>query len=244
MSTRIAVVTGATRGIGRGLFQRLAAAGCVVASTYHRDEEAAEGFRVLAKQAGIDSVLSKVDVADLPSLQAFIQNVMERFGRVDYLINNVGVDDFQQVYDLTLEDWRRSQDVILNAPFVLMKAVLPRMRLQRFGRIVNIGASSNNYFGGVRNAAAFGVHKAALAVLTRTVALEELGHGITVNMVSPGSTAGAGILPEEERIPISRIPLGRRVSVEEVVHAIMYFLSDSATGVTGQVLAINGGLST
>jgi 3-oxoacyl-[acyl-carrier protein] reductase len=88
------------------------------------------------------------------------------------------------------------------------------------------------------------VHKAALAIFTKTLALEEISYGITSNMVSPGSTAKAGILMEEERIPLSRIPLGRRASIEEVTDAIMYFLSDSATGVTGQLIGVNGGQST
>jgi 2-hydroxycyclohexanecarboxyl-CoA dehydrogenase len=101
--------------------------------------------------------------------------------------------------------------------------------------------------GSLRGAAglgAFGIHKAALTVLTKTLALEEIGNGITVNMVAPGSTQGAGALPEEARLPVKNIPLGRRVTVDEVVGAILYFLSDTAAGVTGQCLGINGGLST
>ena len=110
--------------------------------------------------------------------------------------------------------------------------------------MLNIGASSKDYYKGAPGLAAFGVHKTALMVLTKTLALEEIGNGITVNMVAPGSTAGAGTLPEEERIPISSIPLGRRVLVEEVVDAVMYFLTDSANSVTGQFLGVNAGLST
>ena len=110
--------------------------------------------------------------------------------------------------------------------------------------IINIGASSKDYYKGAPELAAFGIHKAALMVLTKMVAMEEIGNGITVNMVAPGSTDGAGTLPENERIPISSIPLGRRVLVEEVVDAVMYFLSDSANSVTGQVLGVNAGLST
>jgi 3-oxoacyl-[acyl-carrier protein] reductase len=177
-------------------------------------------------------------------LDGFINRVIEKFGRIDYLINNVGVDDFNYLYDLSFEDWRISQDIILNAPFYLSKLVLPIMRGQLFGRIVNIGASSKDYYKGAPGIGAFGVHKAALTVLTKTLALEEIKHGITVNMVAPGSTSDAGINPEEIRIPINDIPIGRRVYVEEVVEAIMYFLSDHASAVTGQFIGVNGGLST
>jgi 3-oxoacyl-[acyl-carrier protein] reductase len=90
----------------------------------------------------------------------------------------------------------------------------------------------------------FGVHKAALEVLTKTVALEEIAHGITVNMVAPGSTEGAGTLREEERIPVARIPLGRRVGLGEVADAVLYFFSERSGATTGQFLGVNGGLST
>jgi NAD(P)-dependent dehydrogenase (short-subunit alcohol dehydrogenase family) len=244
MNKRVAVVTGATRGIGKGIFRRLLREGHSVATIHHRDENAAEVLRQEAIQAGVACIVKNLDVSQLAALPRFIEEVQEQFGRVDFLINNVGIDDFNSVYELSLDDWRKSQDIILNAPFVLMKAVLPLMRRNGFGRIVNIGASSNDYLKGARNAGAFGVHKAALSVLTKTVAVEEMAHGITVNMVAPGSTAGAGILEEKDRIPVSAMPLGRRVSVDEVVAAVMYFLSEEAGAVTGQVLGVNGGMST
>jgi 3-oxoacyl-[acyl-carrier protein] reductase len=88
------------------------------------------------------------------------------------------------------------------------------------------------------------VHKGALSLLTKSLALEEIANGITVNMVAPGSTKDAGGSPEERRIPVGSIPLGRRVEIDEVVEAVMYFLSDNAAGVTGQCIGVNGGLST
>lgn len=133
---------------------------------------------------------------------------------------------------------------LINAAFLLSRLALAPMRAQGFGRIINIGASSKNYLSGQGEAGAFGVHKAALLVLTRTLALEEMANGITVNMVAPGSTKDAGTIPEAQRIPIAHIPLGRRVEIHEVVEAVMYFLSDLAGSVTGQCLGVNGGLST
>lgn len=241
---RIAIITGATRGIGLGIFRRLASEGVGVATLYHRDEEAALRFEGEARQAGIPYLAQKVDARDFAALERFVVNIVAAFGRVDYLINNVGVDMFKPVFETTLDEWRLSQDIILNAPFVLAKSALSVMREHGFGRIVNIGASSKDYFKGAPGLGPFGVHKAALAILTKTLALEEIRNGITVNMVAPGSTAEAGTNPEEKRIPVSQIPIGRRVAIDEVVDAVMYFLSDRAACVTGQFIGVNGGLST
>ncbi len=244
MTTRSAIVTGATRGIGHGIFLNLARQGCNVATVYHKDETAAVQFKKSAEQFDVRYAIDKIDIRDLAALDEFVARTVRQFGAIDYLVNNVGIDDSRPIHDLSLDEWRRSQDIILNAPFVLCKAVLPFMRAQGFGRIVNIGASSRDYLKGAAGLAPFGVHKAALSVLTKTLALEEIGHGITVNMVAPGSTAGAGTLPEEDRIAISTIPFGRRVLVDEVVAAVMYFLADSSASVTGQFIGVNGGLST
>ncbi len=244
MENRTAIITGATRGIGRGIFRRLAAQRCNVATIYHKDEELARRFEEEAKESGIQYMIERIDVRELVTLAEFAAAVSQKFRRIDYLINNIGIDNSKNIYDLSLDEWRLSQDIILNAPFVMSKAVLPFMRRQKFGRIVNIGASSRDYSKGAQGMGAYGVHKAALNVFTRTLALEEVKHGITVNMVAPGSTDGAGDLPEEERIPVSNIPLGRRVLIEEIVDAVMYFLNDSAKAVTGQYIGVNGGLST
>ncbi len=243
-SGRAAIVTGGTRGIGKGICRALISRGVRVATLYHQDEESARAFSREAEATGIPFRIARVDVADFGGLEAFVRSTVEAFGRLDYLVNNVGVHLFKRIGDLSLEEWRLSQETILNAPFVLSRLVLPAMRERRFGRIVNIGASSKNYLQGAPEMGAFGIHKAALTVLTKTLGLEEIPSGITVNMVAPGSTQGAGDVPEEQRIPISRIPLGRRVEIGEIIEAVMYFLSEQSSGVTGQCLGVNGGLST
>jgi NAD(P)-dependent dehydrogenase (short-subunit alcohol dehydrogenase family) len=244
MGSKVAIITGATRGIGNGLFHALAEQGVGVATTFHADEASAQRFSADALRYGIAHHVERLDVRDFTRLPAFVEAVAARLGRVDYAINNVGYDDWDTIHDITFESWHYCQDIVLNAPFVLSKAVLPLMRRQGYGRIVNIGAASRDYFKGAPGCGAFGIHKAALTVLTRTLALEEAANGITVNMVAPGTTNGAGTLPEEMRVPVASIPIGRRVEVREVVGAILYLLSDAAAAVTGQVLAVNGGLST
>lgn len=241
---RAAIVTGATRGIGRGLFERLIAAGVSVATVYHRDDKAAREFEIKASEARVDCLIEKIDVTDHEGMECFVNRVAEQFGRIDYLVNNVGGDTFKTIYDMTMDEWFESQNLILNAPVFLCKMVLPHMRGQGFGRIVNIGASSKNYLQGAAGLSPFSIQKAALTVFTRTLALEEISHGITVNMVAPGSTRDAGGKPEAERLPVSAIPIGRRVEITEVVEPVMYFLSDAASAVTGQVIGVNGGMST
>jgi NAD(P)-dependent dehydrogenase (short-subunit alcohol dehydrogenase family) len=241
---RTALVTGGTRGIGRGIVRQLIAAGVRVATVYHEDESAARALIREGEDVGVHPLVARINVADFGPLEAFVNKTLQAFGRLDYLVNSVGVDIFKPIRDLSFEEWRLSQDVILNAAFHLCRLALAPMRAQRFGRIVNIGASSKDYLHGQAGMGAFGVHKAALTVLTKTLAVEEIAHGITVNMVAPGSTRGAGTLPESQRIPIGQIPLGRRVEIDEIAAAVMYFLSDLAASVTGQCLAVNGGLST
>lgn len=244
MKNRVAVITGATKGIGKGLFIRLAEAGVNTATVYHEDEKAAEEFAEIAQKMNIRYHIEKFDVCDIVKLPIYINNIYEEFGRIDYLINNVGLNVYKTIHDCSLKEWEKAQDIILNVPFQLMKLVIPVMRRQKFGRIVNIGASSNDYLKGVAGVGPFGVHKAALTVLTKTLALEEIKYGITVNMVAPGSTEKAGTIPEGDRIPISNIPIGRRIEIEEVVESIMFFLADNVGGITGQFIGVNGGLST
>jgi 3-oxoacyl-[acyl-carrier protein] reductase len=238
------IITGATRGIGKGIFERLSTEEINFATVYHNDDVAADALAKSCHDKNIDYIIEKIDITDFKQIQSFTDKVYQKFGRIDYLINNVGTDIFKTIMDTTWEDWKKSQDINLNAPFVLCKSVLPVMRKQNYGRIINIGGSSKDYMKGVPGFGPFAVHKAALTVLTKTLALEEIKHGITVNMVAPGSTKNAGTNPEEKRIPVSQIPIGRRIEIEEVVEAIMYFLSDKAGSTTGQFIGVNGGLST
>jgi NAD(P)-dependent dehydrogenase (short-subunit alcohol dehydrogenase family) len=238
------IITGATRGIGKGLFDRLSSEPFNFATIYHSDDKSADFLKNECIKRNIDNIIEKLDVKDFEKVQSFVDNVANKFGRVDYLVNNIGTDIFKTIYETTFEDWKKSQDIILNAPFILCKAVLPIMRHQQFGRIINIGASSKDYLKGAAGLGPFAIHKAALTVLTKTLALEEIKYGITVNMVAPGSTKDAGTNPEEKRISVSQIPIGRRVDIDEVVEAILYFLSDKSGSTTGQFIGVNGGLST
>lgn len=174
MTERVAIITGATKGIGHGIAERLIARGVNIAAIYHQDDEAANRLKKEGEAAGVRTLIAKHDVFAFSELEGFAALVLKEFGRIDYLINNVGIDIFKSMADLTFSEWRQSQDIILNAPFVLSKSVLPAMRRQGYGRIVNIGASSRDYLKGVPGLMAFGVHKRALTLFTKSLALEEI----------------------------------------------------------------------
>ena len=139
MTNPVAIITGGTRGIGRALALRLAKRGATVATLFHRDEQAALELSSEFERLGAKLHVCRFDVRDFDRLRSFAQEVVSKFGRVDYLVNNVGVDVFKTIDAVSLEEWRMAQEVILNAPLVLTKEILPFMRKQRFGRIVMLG---------------------------------------------------------------------------------------------------------
>lgn len=240
-ANKVAIITGATHGIGLKLAEKLFEKGVNIATIYKSNEDQANNLRNLLESK---CIIIKGDILDKNNLKILVEKTLIKWNRIDFLVNNIGTDISKEIFDLTEEEWIKSQEVILNVPFRLVKLCLPIMRKQNFGRIINMGASSKNYMIGQAGLAPFGINKAALNILTKTLALEEIKYGITVNMVAPGSTAESGVNKEEDRIPISNIPIGRRLTREEISDGIMYFLSENSRGVTGQFLGINGGCST
>ena len=242
-SSKVAIITGATHGIGLRLAERLAEQGVHIATIYRSKDDQAKSLQSYLEQKGVESLILKGDITHPDSCRNLVNAVYERWGSIDFLVNNIGADKWSTVFELSEEDWLQSEELLLNVPFRMMKECMPYMRKQAFGRIINVGASSKNYLKGQAGLAPFGVFKGALNILSQTVALEEISHGITVNVVAPGSTAEAGTNKEEDRIPVSRIPIGRRITREEVTEAMLYFLSEQAASVTGQFIGVNGGCS-
>jgi NAD(P)-dependent dehydrogenase (short-subunit alcohol dehydrogenase family) len=240
---RVAVITGATHGIGLRLAERLAERGVKIATIYKFHDDQAKAFETDIKGLGSDCIVLKGDIRNTDILTAMIDQTVAKWGRIDFLVNNVGIDISDRISSLSEEDWLKSQEIILNVPFRTVKRCLPVMQRQQFGRIITMGASSKNYLLGQAGLAPFGVNKGALRIFTETLALEEIKNGITVNMVAPGSTADAGSLKEEDRLPVQSIPIGRRITRDEVTEAILYFLSENAGSVTGQYIGVNGGCS-
>jgi len=242
-SGKTALITGATHGIGLRLAERLSEKGVKISTIYRNNDDQANSLKKIIENNGSESYIIKGDILDKNNIKTLIDSTVNEWNRIDFLINNIGIDIAKEIYYLSEEEWIMSQEIMLNVPFRTIKLCLPIMRKQKFGRIINMGASSRNYMKGQFGLSPFGINKAALTILTQTLALEEIKNGITSNMVAPGSTADSGVNKEEDRIPISQIPIGRRIARDEVVDGILFFLSENANSVTGQFLGINGGCS-
>jgi NAD(P)-dependent dehydrogenase (short-subunit alcohol dehydrogenase family) len=238
---KVAVVTGAAQGIGNAIARGLAAEGArMVVADLNRAEEAAEEFE--------DGVGLAVDVADEAQVERMAREVVERCGRIDILVNNAGLYASLQMRPFTeipVEEWRQVMDVNVLSMFLTTRAVVPRMREQGGGRIVNI--SSGTPFRGVPFLLHYVTSKGAIVALTRALA-KELGRDeVLVNCVAPGFTMSDGVREHPEVIEalrdvsVSSRTLQRDQEPEDVVGAVVYLCGPGATFVTGQTIVIDGG---
>jgi 3-oxoacyl-[acyl-carrier protein] reductase len=241
LSGRVAIVTGASRGIGRGVALALAAAGArvvAVARSTHADETVAaieaEGFEGLAVSA---------DVTQAADVERMAAAALETFGRIDILVNNAGITRDQLLLRMKREDWDAVLATNLTAAFGCTQAVLKTMLKERRGRLIFIGSVVGQT--GNAGQANYAASKAGLIGFARSLAREVASRNITANVVAPGliETDMTRVLAADTRADWSqRIPLGRLGRVEDVAAAVCFLASDAASYITGQVLAVNGGM--
>jgi 3-oxoacyl-[acyl-carrier protein] reductase len=241
---RVAIVTGAARGIGAVTVGAFAREGARVAAL-DVDGAGLDASVAALTARGADVVGLKTDVTSATDLQAAVQRVLTRWDRVDVLVNNAGGFAAMRALEDTSEaEWDAILRSNLTSAFLASKAVLPTMKRQRAGRIVNL-ASVVARGGAVRVPAHYAAAKAGVIALTRMLALEVAADGITVNAVAPGTTATDRVLaartPEETARVAAAIPLGRLGQPAEIADAILFLASDAAQFVTGAVLDVNGG---
>jgi 3-oxoacyl-[acyl-carrier protein] reductase len=239
----VAVVTGGTRGIGLAIAHRLAADGFDLMVTYRGDEEAATAANTSLSGTGRRIEMFAGDVSISDQAGALIEQVMEKFGRIDALINNAGITRDTLIMRMSEEDWDAVLSTNLKGAFLCAKAAIRPMLRQRSGRIVNI----TSVVGLVGNAgqANYASAKAGLIGLTKSLAKEVGSRGITVNAVAPGfiETRLTDVLPAElKEMLLKQTPLGRFGSPEDVAGAVSFLVSDNAAFVTGHVLTVDGGL--
>jgi NAD(P)-dependent dehydrogenase (short-subunit alcohol dehydrogenase family) len=239
--TKVALVTGAARGIGLATAKRFLAEGWRVALL---DIDAATLKAAVASLANPEPTLALVcDVSDARQVAASMAGVAEHFGRLDALVNNAGVAVFAAMMDTSDEDWGRVLAVNLTGPFLCTKAAVPLMREHGGGTIVNITSISAVRASTLRSA--YGTSKAGLAHLTKQLAVELASSGIRVNAVAPGpvdtAMAKAVHTPEIRADYHDAIPLNRYGLEAELAEAIFFLSSDRASYITGQVLAVDGG---
>ena len=242
--SRVALVTGGTRGIGRAVTERLADSGVDVAAAYATDCVAAESVRQRCEKAGARVTLHRVDVGDPNSCRRLVDEVVDQHGQLDYLVNNAGAVTEQRYGDITIDSWQQHLAVNLSAAFFLSQAAMGAMIERRFGRIVNIGSVSATMGSSVQ--IPYAAAKSGLIGLTRSTARAVARKGITVNYVIPGSfdtDLSEGLALTARDVVTSMIPVGRWGRPEELAHAVTFLLDDLASYITGTVLTVDGGMS-
>jgi 3-oxoacyl-[acyl-carrier protein] reductase len=241
LALQVALVTGASRGIGRAIALRLAQDGYAVIGTATTDAGAQTVSEALAGFSGSRGI--RLDVTDAAGIEAALQSLLAAQGGLHVLVNNAGITRDTLAMRMKDDDWDAVQDTNLKAVFRLSRAVLRPMMKQRYGRIVNI----TSVVGAMGNAgqANYAAAKAGVAGLTRSLARELASRGITVNCVAPGfvATDMTGGLPEAQKAALlAQVPLGRLGTPEEIAHAVAFLASPLAGYVTGIELHVNGGM--
>ncbi|MEX2661788.1 MAG: 3-oxoacyl-ACP reductase FabG [Vicinamibacterales bacterium] len=241
LSERVAIVTGASRGIGKAIAVRLAARGAHVVAAARGDHAKATVDEIVA--AGGRAEHLSLDVTEPGAAEAAVADVVERHGRVDILVNNAGIAKDQLLLRMKREDWDAVIGTNLTATFALTQAVLRPMLKQRAGRIVCISSVVGQ--SGNAGQANYAASKAGIIGFSKAVALEVASRGITVNVVAPGliETDMTRAITESAHAEwASKIPLKRFGTPDDIAAAVCFLASDEASYITGQVLAVNGGM--
>lgn len=239
---KVAVVTGASRGIGRAIALALANQGAKLVLSA-RSLAALDETLVAVKAAGAEVVPVAADVSIEADAQSLIDAAVSNFGRVDILVNNAGITRDTLLFRMSEQDWDTVLDTNLKGAFFCTKAATKFMSKQRFGRVINI----SSVVGEMGNAgqANYCASKAGLIGLTKSNARELARRNVTVNAITPGfiATDMTDALPEKKREELAQqIPLGRLGSVDDIAESVVFLASDRAAYITGQVLGINGGM--
>lgn len=243
LAGKTALVTGASRGIGRSIALLLAERGADVVINYAGNTEAAEKTVADIEALGRKAMMIKTDVADTEACKAMIDKVVEEFGKIDILVNNAGITKDTLLMRMSEEDWDAVLTTNLKSVFNCTKAAVKYMMKQRSGRIVNI----SSVVGAMGNAgqANYAAAKAGMLGFTKSVARETAKRGITVNAIAPGfiATDMTAVLPEKvvQNLQAS-IPMGRLGDPEDIAKAAVFLVSDDAAYITGQTLHVNGGM--
>jgi 3-oxoacyl-[acyl-carrier protein] reductase len=239
---KIAIVTGGSRGIGKGIVLGLINEGAKVTFCYESNENAAKAVLNEIESMNGTGYSKKVDITDRSAAHSFIKETYDRFGKIDILVNNAGIQRHGRFIEHSFEDWDRVIKVNLYGQFILSRIVSKIMIKQRYGKIINI---SSRMYMGAENVVSYSASKAGIIGLTKSMAMELGPFNINVNCIAPGAvdTEMAANMPDgfrEERIAIT--PLRRFGNPEEIGYAVAFLASEKAAFITGEVLHVTGGV--
>lgn len=240
---KVALITGASRGIGRACARLFAENGYTVLINYHRSEQAAQELLRELLDKGCDARLLRADVSDSAQVDALCAQALSAFRHVDVLINNAAIAQQALLTDLSDQDWRRMMAVNLDAAFYCCRALLPGMISRRCGSILNVSSMWGQV--GASCEVSYSAAKAGLIGFTKALAKEVAPSGVRVNCLCPGvidTDMNAALSEETRRELAEETPLGRLGTPEEVARAALFLCGESASFITGQVLGVNGGL--
>ena len=240
---KVALVTGASRGIGRAVAIRLAKSGAKIAVNYAGNQAAAEEVKQIIEQNGGEAILVQADISNAESVDAMVAAVMEAVGRIDILVNNAGITRDTLLMRMKEADWNAVIQTNLTGVFYVTKAVSKIMMKQRYGKIVNM--SSVVGLMGNAGQANYAAAKAGVIGFTKSMAKELAARNITVNAIAPGfiATDMTAVLSDKVKEDLAtKIPMGRLGEADDIASAVLFLVSDSANYITGQTLNVDGGM--
>jgi 3-oxoacyl-[acyl-carrier protein] reductase len=244
LTDRVALVTGGSRGIGKAVVELFASLGAHVVVNYVKDEQSAADTVSIARSVGVKALAIQADVSRIDEAERLIQQAVEHFGRIDFLICNAGIWEGGPVESISEELWDKTLDINLKGTWSVCRAAVPLMKKQRFGRIVIVSSTAGQR--GEANVSNYAASKGGQISFTKSLAPELASFGINVNCVAPGWVK-TEMTVDDLADPVTRdsisktIPLGRVATPEEIAGPIVFLCSEWANHITGEVLNVNGG---